>query len=324
MRVLHLEPDQIPASTRARLEGAAKVDYVGCDSQEALRGALAKQSYGAVFVRLGLSFGEEEFALCPDLVALVTPTTGLDHISLDAAESRGVAVLSLRGETELLEKISSTAEMTWALLLAVVRKLPFAFGSVLDGRWGRWDFEGEELIDKTLGIVGCGRLGRMVAKFGHAFGMTVLAHDSDPDAPKRAASFVEFVDLDALLERSDVVSLHLPLNAETQGYFGATCFAKMKAGSYFLNTARAELTDEDALLRALENRLAGAAVDVLRGDSRWDDGVPDLHPLVAYARSHDNLVISPHIGGCSKTATERTRDYVVGLFLSFLDGRQGA
>lgn len=316
MKVLHLEPDQIPAAARQRLEAVADVDYIACETQEALHAALHSGAYEALFVRLGLTFGRAEFERLPRLKVVVTPTTGLDHIDIKCATERGVEVLSLRGETALLEKISSTAELTWALLLAVVRKLPFAFNSVVDGRWQRWDFEGEELFDKTLGIVGLGRLGRMVARYGLAFGMRVLAHDSDPRVLQQAPGDVELVELDRLLAESDVVSLHLPLNSRTHGWFDASCFAKMKPGAYFVNTARGELTDEAALLNALKTRLAGAGVDVMHGDSRWDDGVPQNHPLVSYAREHGNLVISPHIGGCSRTATHRSRDYAVDLFLA--------
>ena len=321
MNILHIEPKQIPSSAKEKLEKLGSVDYVWCESQEELRQALRSKTYHAVFVRLGLAFHAEEFALCPELRAVITPTTGLDHIDLNLAKQRGIEVLSLRGEIELLEKISSTAELTWALLLALVRKLPFAFGSVVDGQWNKWPYEGEELIEKTLGIVGCGRLGRMVARYGLAFGMRVISYDPDEQAQTQAPNGVTFTSLNDLLETSDIVSLHVPLNERTEGFFGRDCFTKMKSGAYFINSARGELTDEAALLEALTKNLKGAAVDVVRGDSRWDNGVPEKHPLVQYAATHNNLIITPHIGGCSSTATFRSREHVVNMFTSFVSGQ---
>ncbi|MEE2904395.1 MAG: NAD(P)-dependent oxidoreductase [Myxococcota bacterium] len=318
MNILHIEPKQIPSSAKEKLETLGSVDYMWCENQEDLRKALRLKSYHAVFVRLGLAFHAKEFALCPDLRAVITPTTGLDHIDLKLAHKRGVEVLSLRGELEVLEKISSTAELTWTLLLSLVRKLPFAFNSVIDGHWNKWPFEGEELIEKTLGIVGCGRLGRMVARYGLAFGMRVVAYDPDEIARENAPQGVSFLEFSQLLETSDIVSLHVPLNEKTEGFFGRDCFAKMKEGAYFINTARGELTDEQALLEALTRNIKGAAVDVVRGDSRWDDGVPENHPLVQYAKKHQNLIITPHIGGCSSTATFRSREHVVDMFTSFV------
>jgi len=320
VNILHIEPKQIPSSAKEKLATLGSVDYLWCDNQEDLRQALKLKSYNAVFVRLGLAFHAEEFSLCPDLRAVITPTTGLDHIDLKLAEKRGVEVLSLRGEIEVLEKISSTAELTWTLLLALVRKLPFAFNSVVDGHWNKWPFEGEELIEKTLGIVGCGRLGRMVARYGIAFGMRVIAYDPDKTAREKAPAGVVFTEFSHLLETSDIVSLHVPLNEKTEGFFGHDCFASMKDSAYFINTARGELTDEQALLDALSRNIKGAAVDVVRGDSRWDDGVPENHPLVQYAKNHQNLIITPHIGGCSSTATFRSREHVVDMFASFVQG----
>lgn len=324
MRILHLEPNQIAASVRTKLNSLGTVDYITCESQEELRAQLVRASYDAVFVRLGLGFRDEEFDLCPDLKAVVTPTTGLDHIGLDVARTRNIEVLSLKGEVELLEKISSTAELTWTLLLALVRKLPFAFNSVLENQWNKWLFEGEELIEKTLGIVGCGRLGRMVARYGLAFGMNVIGMDSDPKARELAGDGIDFTELEDLLIRADVVSLHVPLNESTAGFFNRDCFEKMKNGAYFINTARGELTDQEALLDALASNLAGAAVDVIQGDSCWDHGVPEGHPLVEYAGKNTNLILTPHVGGCSITATHRSRKHSVDMFCDFLRNRKVA
>jgi D-3-phosphoglycerate dehydrogenase len=306
--ILNLEPRRYSPEIRRPLEALGPVTYRECRGREELRAALREAPYRVVLTRIGLHFDRRAFDAAPHLRWLGTPTTGLDHIDLEEAERRGVEVLSLRGELELLRTIPSTAEHTWTLLLALRRRLPAAHRDVLAGHWRREPFLGRELDGCTLGIVGHGRLGKMVAGYGRAFGMRVLAFDRDPSAD----TGVEQVSLELLLGESDVLSLHLPLNAETHGFLSAHRLARMRPGAVLINTARGELIDEAALLEALQSgRLAGAALDVLAGDSAWDGRAPEDHPLIAYAREHDNLLLTPHIGGYGQAALNRTRRFLV-------------
>lgn len=317
MRILHLEPLRYDAATRALLAQAGEVTYRECDGPAALLAAAAEAPYGALFCRLGLRIDREVLTALPDLRFLVTPTTGLDHLDLDEAGRRGIRVISLRGETDFLRAIRSTAEMTWALALALMRRLPWAFADVLGGHWRREPFLGEELDGKTLGVIGCGRLGSMVTHYGKAFGMRVLAHDNVPEHLADAAPNTVFVGLDELLAESDCVSLHLPLNPATRDFLNRGRLFAMRPGAVLINTARGELLDEVALLEALScGHLAGAALDVLAGDSGREEGVPDRHPLVTYAHTHDNLLITPHIGGYGAVALGRTRRFIVERFLA--------
>jgi D-3-phosphoglycerate dehydrogenase len=250
------------------------------------------------------------------LAFVVTPTTGLDHIDLEHAKRRGIEVISLRGESAFLEDVHSTAEHAFALLLALARKVPAAHEDVASGRWRREPFIGFELHGKRLGVLGAGRLGRKVAGYGLAFGMEARAHDTDASQVARAPAGTKAVSLDELLSTSDVLSIHLPLNETTRGFVNAERLARMKSGALLVNTARGEIVDERALLAALENRhLAGAALDVLAGDAVWNDtGQPPAHPLIAYARAHDNLVLTPHIGGYALDSILKTRRFVAQRF----------
>ena len=256
-----------------------------------------------LWVRLRHRIDAAVMNAAPRLKFIATPTTGLNHIDLAEAERRDIQVLSLRGETEFLKDVRATAEHTVGLLLALLRHTAAATASTLYGEWNRDLFKGGELYGKTAGVIGYGRLGRLVAHYLSAFGMRVLACDPHVD-PTTAAPGVEFVSLRHLLQESDVVTLHVNLCAETTGFFGSAEFAAMKRGAWFVNTARGELVDETALLAVLENgHLAGAALDVL-GDERAT-GMGD-HPLIDYARRHANLLITPHIGGCTKESMEKT------------------
>lgn len=320
MRILHVEAERYDAASLAVLDGVGSVDAVDCPEQADFEAALAAAPYDAVFVRLGLALSATAMDRCPTLRWAVTPTTGLDHLDLDAAAERGVRVVSLRGETEFLRSVTTTAEHTWALLLALRRNLVDATRDVAEGNWRRGPFLAEELHGATLGVVGLGRLGRMVAGYGNAFGMRVLAFDLRPPAAGDVPG-VTMVGDDELLDASDVVTLHLPLDDETRGWLDAERIAAMRPGAALVNTARGELVDELALLRALrDGHLAGAALDVLAGDSRWDGRSPPDHPLVAFAATDHRLLVTPHIGGYGRSGITRTRRFVTERFIAHLRG----
>lgn len=316
MRILNIEPGYYPDELRRLLSSAGQVDYAECANQAAFRALVGRAPYDALIITLGVSIDAELLDAAPAVRWIVSPATGVEHIDLGAAEARGIAVLTLRGESAFLEGVLSTAEHTWALLLSLVRNIPSAVGDVRSGRWRRHDFLCSELSGKTLGVIGHGRLGRAVARYGVAFGMRVWVYDQVPFDAAAAGPGIEPKELDDLLRDADVVSLHLPLNSETQGFLSSRRIATMKRGALVVNTARGEVIDEDALLSALEQgHLGGASLDVLSGESLFDRSVPGTNRLVAYAATHDNLIITPHIGGYAKEAIEKTRAFMVRRFL---------
>jgi D-3-phosphoglycerate dehydrogenase len=247
-----------------------------------------------------------------NLKIIVTPSTGLDHIDVDEAEKRGITVLGIKNDYDFLKTVTATAEMAWCLLLAVVRQLPTAFDAAKQGFWARDTFRGHQMAYKTLGILGYGRLGEMMADYGKAFRMKVIACD----LKEFQADGVRKVDFGTLLEESDVVTIHIHLTKENRGLIGEKELAKMKSGSVLINTSRGAIIDEDALLNALENGpMAGAGLDVICGE--WEPHLYN-HPLVRYARSHDNLVISPHLGGVTFESQKMAYDFVVKKILAYL------
>jgi D-3-phosphoglycerate dehydrogenase len=311
LRLLNVEPARYDDAARAVLAELGSVEYVECSDQHAFLGALGARPYDVVLVRLGLVVDARALESAPALKWIVTPTTGLDHIDVAAAEQRAVEIISLQGETAFLESIRSTAEHTWGLLLSLLRRIPAAHADVLAGHWRREPFLGEELNGKSLGIIGCGRLGRMVARYGLAFGMRVHAYDHDPANVRAAPAGTTPASLDELLATSDVVSLHLPLTAETRGFLSRKRIALMKSGAVLINTARGELVDEQALLDALrDERLSGAALDVLGGEAEWAARGGGSHPVIEFGRDHPTLLITPHIGGYGRQSITSTRMFV--------------
>lgn len=274
-----------------------------------------------LWVRLRHRIDAPVLDAAPRLRAIATPTTGLNHIDLEAAEAHDVRVVSLRGEAGFLRDVRATAEHTIGLMLALLRRLPAAHAHVVAGGWDRDRFRGRELHGATVGLVGLGRLGRIVAGYLTAFDARVLAADPYV-APGAGPAGVALVPLDVLLREADVVSVHAAYGPETHGLIGRRELALLREGAWLVNTARGELVDEDALLDALrDGRLAGAALDVLADEHAGPASAE--RPLVAYARAHDNLVLTPHVGGCTHESMAKTERFLAGRVASLLGAEQG-
>lgn len=264
------------------------------------------QEYDVVICGLGLTFDRSVLDKSKNLKVIATATTGLDHIDTVHASKSGITVLSLRDDAEFLRSITGTAELAFGLLIDLARKSPFAFDDVRLGKWDREAFRGHMLHGKVLGIVGAGRLGAMMATYGHAFGMKILFVDPNVETLAVPAARVS---LGTLLKESDAVSLHVHLLPETENIMDAAAIEKMKPSAYLINTARGGLVDEPAVLMALQDsRIAGYAADVLARELSFkNNSIPD-DPLVEYAKRHSNCIIVPHIGGMtheSRAATDK-------------------
>jgi len=261
-----------------------------------------------LWIRLRNQITKKIIQAAPKLKYIVTPTTGLNHIDVDFAVQKGISVLSLRNEVEFLRSIRASSEHTLALILSLLRNIPASFSSVRNGFWQRDPYKGSELHEKTVGIVGFGRIGRLVAQYLNAFNCTILT--TDPNVKSvQGMPYVTFVELDFLLQNSDIVSLHVDLTEKTTNIFGQEYFSLMKTGSYFINTSRGELVDESALLHVLKNgKLAGAALDVLCNEHILETRE---NALLSYSKKQENLLITPHIAGCTSESMEKTEMFMV-------------
>ena len=270
-------------------------------------------SAGIVVVRLGHQLDKKFLGRFPRIRIIATPTTGLNHIDLEEAHRREINVVSLRGHTSFLSKIPSTAEETMGLIFDVMRHLPWAFEHVKAGGWHRDLWKGHQLLGKTIGLVGCGRLGRIVAKYARAFGMKVIGYDPQVSKQDLARAGIRQAGLTGLLRRADIVSLHVLLTDATHNLLQERHFKMMKPTAYFINTASAELVGRDALITALTRKwIAGAAIDVMR-DERGDGSHLTKDPLWQYAKRHTNLIIVPHVGGATYEAMQVTEDFIADL-----------
>jgi D-3-phosphoglycerate dehydrogenase / 2-oxoglutarate reductase len=244
--------------------------------------------YDAIIVRSATDVSAELIDRAERLKVIGRAGVGVDNVDVEAASRRGIVVANAPQST-----IVSAAEHAFGLLLALSRNIPQAHAALKEGRWERARFAGLELADKTLGVVGFGRIGQQVARRARAFEMDVLAHDPYV-APERFRDFgVTMVEsLEELLAGSDFLTLHLSLTEETRGLIDRTRLDGARDGIRIVNAARGELVDEDALAEALRSgKVAGAALDVFSEE-------PYTGPLLEL----ENVIVTPHLGASTQEA----------------------
>lgn len=285
----------------ADLRRSLHVDCLPC-SREALLEAIP--GYDGFWGSFRMPVDAEVLARGARLRLVATASTGTDHVDKHELARRNIRLLCIRDDIGLLDTFSATAELAWMLLLACARHLRQGQRQALAGRWNDPLPLGRQLRGLTLGVLGVGRLGRMTARYGQAFGMHVLGCDphgcADPG--------VRPVDFTTLLRESDAISIHVHMDPENVDLIDAAAFAAMRPGVILVNTSRAAIVNEDALLAALATgRLAAYGTDVIHGE--WGPDASD-NRLVQYARAHDNVVITPHVGGATDHTVDGARRFM--------------
>ncbi len=266
----------------------------------------------AMAVTLTDRVDEELLQRAPCLKIVAVYAVGYDNVDVAAASRRGIVVTNT---PEALTE--ATADLTWALILAVARRIPEAERLVRERRWEGWtptQLLGADVFGKTLGIIGMGRIGRAVARRAAGFRMNVLYHNPHPLAPDvDRALWVRSVSLTQLLQDADIITIHGPLNDSTRGMIGKAELALIRRTAYLINTARGAIVDEPALIEALEQgRLAGVGLDVYPEEPRVD---PRLLAL-------PNVVLLPHIGSATHEARMKMGLMVLENITAVLAGRE--
>ena len=284
-----LIPDNVDQKAVSLLEATdgLNVVYTGKLSQEELV-AQAGDAH-AMIIRSGVKITPEVLDAAPNLKAIARAGVGVDNVDLDAATAKNVIVMNTPGGNTI-----STAEHTFGLMIALARHIPQGDASLRAGRWDRKLFVGVELKDKTLGLIGLGRIGKAIAKRAQAFEMTVIAHDPYIEASTAEAMGVALVELDALYANADFISLHALITDETRGMLNADAFAKMKDGVRIINASRGALINDADLAAAIQSgKVAGAALDVYDPEPPAED-----NPLIGL----DNVVHTPHLAASTSDA----------------------
>ena len=265
------------------------------------------EPYDALIIRSATQVTDDVLAAARNLKVIARAGIGLDNVDVEAATRRGIMVVNAPQSN-----IISAAEQTMALLLAQARNTPRADAALRGGSWERSRWEGVELAGKTMGLVGLGRVGALVAQRAAGFGMRVIAFDPYVSTDRAKEMGVDAMpSLEALLVQADFVSIHLPRTSETEQLIGERELALMKQGARLINTARGGIVDEDALAKSLESgHLGGAALDVFTTEPTTDS------PLFGL----ESVVVTPHLGASTKEAQDKAGTTVAEMVRLALQG----
>ena len=264
--------------------------------------------YHALIVRSRTIVSKAVLTHAPNLKVVGRAGVGVDNIDVTEATARKIPVVNAPTSSTI-----SVAELAIGHMISLLRHLPDADRSVKEGRWEKKKLEGRELFEKTLGLVGSGRIGAEVAKRAQAFGMRVIAYDPYLPASTTESLGIRLVDKEAVFREADIISVHAALTPETKGMVGASEFAQMKRGAILVNCARGEIVQEAALADALRSgKLSGAAVDV------FDTEPPVGSPLLVAP----NVVFTPHLGASTREAQARAGSIIAEQVLKVLAGRR--
>lgn len=251
----------------------------------------AVHSASAILVRSATQVDAEVLAVAPNLKVVARAGVGLDNVDIKAATAAGVMVVNAP-----TSNIISAAELTCGHILSLARHIPAAHAALADGKWKRSAYTGTELYEKTIGIIGLGRIGALIAERMKAFGTKVVAYDPYVTSARAQQLGVQQLSLDELIETADFITIHMPKTPETTGMIGKAQLAAMKPTAYVINVARGGLIDEDALYEALSNNvIAGAGLDVFVSEP------PTGSPLLGLP----NVITTPHLGASTDEAQEK-------------------
>lgn len=286
-------------------EQAEVADKAGLSPEELLKEII---NYDALIVRGRTRVTRDVIEAADQLKVVGRAGVGVDNIDLAAAQSKGVTVVNSPTATT-----NAVAEHTMALIMTLARNVTRADSTMKSGLWEKKKLAGVEMEGKTIGVIGLGRIGCRLSEMAQAFGAAVIGYDPPRDANYFKERCIEPVTMDELYQRSDFISLHVPLIPETRRLINDEALSRMKHGVFLVNTARGETINETALLSALESgQVAGAALDV------WNEEPPGLTALVA----HPNVIATPHIAAQTAEAQVRAAEHIASEILRALKGEE--
>ncbi len=281
--------EELSPATVEALGPDFEVRNVDGTDRAALLSALADAS--AVLIRSATQMDAEAIAAAPQLKVIARAGVGLDNVDVKSATTAGVMVVNAP-----TSNIISAAELTVGHILSLARHIPAAHGALAQGQWKRSKYTGVELYEKTVGIIGLGRIGALITARMQAFGTNVVAYDPYVTAARAQQLGVTLLSLEELLAQSDFITIHMPKTAETTGMISTEQLGLMKPTAFIVNVARGGLIDEDALYAALKSgRIAGAGLDVFVSEP------PTESPLLAL----ENVIVTPHLGASTDEAQEK-------------------
>ena len=299
----------------AKLESYCDVTYIDNPNRDEIFSIINK--YESIFTNPNKSkifIGKDLIDKAKNLKVICTASTGTNHIDIDYAKKKNIFIISLTEERKIINKISSTAEHSFALTLSSLRNIPASYSDVLNGGWDYEKFIGRQMDGLTIGVIGFGRLGSLYSKYCMAFGSKVLVFDPHKNISESGVRQVH--EIAELLSMSDVISLHVHVTDETKNMIDKNCLNQMKPGALIINTSRGEIINELDLIEYLSrNKFAKIATDVLADEIRNRED----SPLLNFALKSDQVIVTPHIGGMTKEAQEIAYNHAANLLGRYFD-----
>ena len=270
----------------------------------------------AIIAKLGLKFDKQLIYLTNNkLRYLLSPTTGLNHINVSELTKNKIKIIYLKNK-KFLSSISSTAEHAWSLILSITRNLKFYDKSIfIKKKWDRGKLINTEVQGKTIGIVGYGRLGKILAKYAKAFNIKIIIYE------KKKINLPKYIlknSLDEIFRKSDIITINLNYEENNKNIINSKILKKSKKNLILINTSRGELIDQEYLFKMLKkNKIKFAGLDVLHGDSTWNKVIPKK-TLKNLNILKSKLIVTPHVGGYSEQAVTKTREHLINNFIKVL------
>ena len=309
MKTICITPIKHLKGVYGKLNSITELAYLPNINKNELKKILFEESFEYLFTNPNKQnfLLDEETLGDSNIKVINTCSTGLNHIDLNYCEENDIDVWSLKTDYELINDLPSTSELAFGLMMSLMRNIPKSFHSVRDGNWDWEPFLGNEIKGKTIGVVGYGRLGKIMCKLFDGWGVKLLATD-----PYKRITTARGVPLDELLKKSDVVFLHIHVTNETRDMVDSEFLSKMKRGSYLINTSRGELVDEDAIIESIQNgHLNGYGTDVIKDE--FDD--IQSSKLVEFSiNPNNNVIITPHVGGMTIEAQKKSYNWTIEKF----------
>lgn len=270
-----------------------------------------------LLVRLSINLNEIFLKKFQQLKYIISPTTALNHIDLDYCKKQSIKIISLKNLKKSINKVSSTAELTISLMLALSRNIIKANNNAKGrGEWSRYPYISDNINSKLVGIIGMGRIGRMVAKYCNSLGSKVIYYD-------RKKIFInkkyEQTSLKFLLKNSDIVTIHIDYTEKNKNFLNASKIDMIKNNCIIINTARGEIIDEFYLLKQIkQNKIFGYACDVIANENNNKSVIKFLQ----YIKNIDNVIVTPHIGGFTKQSLNYTENLIASYFKNILNNEE--
>jgi len=315
-KILVITPVHHITGLAENLEEVGDIDYLNDPTEEDI--LKISKDYDAIYTNPNKSkffIGEKIIDKFPSLKSICTASTGTNHIDVNYADSKNIKIISLTNEMQIIEKISSTAEHAFSLMLSSLRNIPESFDDVKSGNWNYEPFIGRQLNYLNIGIIGFGRLGKKFAKYANGFDANVIAYDP---LIKIKDENVKQVNLNELLNLSDIITLHVHVNNSTIKMLNKSNFKMMKKNVIIINTSRGEIVDENDLMIFLKSSPdAKYACDVLSNEQNKNN----KNELINFSKISNQILITPHIAGMTVEGQYIAYNHAVKMLKNYLKGK---